>query len=154
MGEDYKVSSYKIVGIISSIFVILSMFIGGTMWISMNIANNTVAIKSLTDGQRRHEVLITKNAEIILQHARLLVLLESHSTKIDTLTTFMVKGPRFTAQDGMRHSERLKAIEEWITQAPPVWFREMFHEFKNAVNNRLDRMEANINSLRTQEITQ
>ena len=142
-----KSNPFKIVGLIVGVFAILSAFIGGTMWISMNIANNTVAITNLAAGQNRNEILISKNSEILMQHDRLLVVIEQHTRQLKTLTDFMTLGNRFTAKDGEQHARRIADIETWIKDAPPMWFREMFSDFKRTVNYRLDKMENAINSL-------
>ena len=137
-GVEEKISPFKIVGLISAIGVVLSLFIGGTMWVSMNMANNTVAIASLNRVQDRHEQMIEKNTEIIHQHDRLLVVLETHADQIATLTTFMTKGDRFTAEDGSRQAARIASLEAW---------RETFNAFKLDVGIKLNRIEITLTTI-------
>ena len=60
-------NTFKVVGLITSIVTIVAICVGAVTWISINMANNSVAILGLKEAQLRHETLISKNAEIISQ---------------------------------------------------------------------------------------
>lgn len=144
-GND-KTPTFKVVGLITGVFVMLSMFIGGTMWISMSITSNNAAIDALGKALARNEALVMKNSEIIHQHDRLLVVLEQHSKQLETLTDLITDNRSYvSAVEGERHEKRLDAIEEWMAKAPPAWFREMFNEFKTTVSDRLEKVDKLLN---------
>lgn len=105
-------SAFKVVSLLGSLFIILAGFIGAVTWVSVNMADNSVSITALEQGHLRHESLITKNAEIIQQHAQLLAILKEQGAAIATLNNFMTEGGRFTEADGRKLHDELQAVKD------------------------------------------
>lgn len=61
--------------------------------------------------------------------------------QVITLQKFADKGDRFTLRDWAAAEKRIEALktrvvkaETWITNAPPVWFRQQFIDLKSEVS--------------------
>ena len=59
--------------------------------------------------------------------------MESDIEKIDTFAGELSSN-RFTPSQGKELELRVHRLELWTTQAPPLWFREMFREFKTDIS--------------------
>jgi len=133
----------KIVGLIASVVAILACIIGAVTWISVNMANNAVSIEVLQQRQKRHETLITKNAEILNQHARLLSIIERQGDQLNVLNTFMTKGGRFTEQDGkILHDEVQKVKDRLqhyaVLETELSWIKESIARMETNISKRFD----------------
>ena len=138
-----SVGPFKIVGLITAVVTILSLFVGVVTWISSSMANNSVSIEALRNAQLRHEVLIGKNSEIIHQHAQLLAIIKEHSKSIDILTDFMTKGGRFTEQDGDVLRDQVLEVKEQlhsydVMSAELGWIKSSINRMELDLNKKLD----------------
>lgn len=146
---------FKIVGLIASIITTLAVFAGAVTWISIGMANNTVKIDSLNTGHKRHEMLITKNAEIIRQHAQLLAILDQHDSTLNVLTNFMVKGGRFTEADGKILHNELQTVKDRlqhyeVLETELEWIKESINRLETNIANRFDSLHKKLNISRTE----
>jgi len=105
-------TGFKVVGLIAAVVAILACFIGAVTWINTNMANNAISIQSLQSGHARHEVLISKNSEVLNQHAQLLAIIREQGKAIDVLTDFMTQGGRFTESDGIALSQEVQKVKD------------------------------------------
>jgi hypothetical protein len=79
--------------------------------------------------------------------ASLRVVIGHHDRDIVKLTRFMEKGDRFTQQDGQQLYRRVTELEQWTRRAPPMWFREMFNDFRDTVTQDVKDMGKQLNNL-------
>lgn len=140
-GDIKELLSFKVVAMVVSLLVALSIILGGAMWLSNTQANFAVAIAKNTDAianlQKTDETLHAKSVRqsmILRQHDQVLSVLNQHGAEIKALTDFMVKGDRYTLERGEAHEQRTSKIESWISEAPPDWFEANVRIVSEALN--------------------
>ena len=104
--------TFKVIGLVASIVTILACFIAAVTWISTGMAENSVSIKVLREGQLRNATLIVKNSEVSNQNRQLLTIIKQHAAEIESLNKFMTEGGRFTEQDGRVLHEELEGVKD------------------------------------------
>lgn len=93
--------------LISSIVIMITL-VGGLLWARAELENHATRIT-------RTEADIKKLDESV-----------AHSSD-----------SQFTAKEGDALENRVNRLELWTQSAPPLWFREMFKEFKSDVKDEI-----------------
>jgi len=137
--------SFKIVGLIAAVVSILAVFAGAVMYISANLADSTVKIKRMQEDHVRYEALIEKNAELLNQHAKLIVILTEHSKQIDVLTQFANRGDRFTAEDGRQLERELEEVKKQMNTYEVMrnelsWIKSSLQRLDQTISIKLDKL--------------
>jgi hypothetical protein len=139
-------SSYKIIGLIGSVVLVLSIFIGATTWVSIRVANNTIGVSGNKESIQRHEKLIADNSEIIRQHGRILSIIDQHESSLEILTAFMTKGGRFTESDGHILEVKLQEVKDQlkhyeVLEAELGWIKESMRRLEINMARRFDSLQ-------------
>jgi hypothetical protein len=134
---------YKVVGLIASIMAILACVIGAVTWASINMANNALAIKSLRQDHTRYEVLITKNAEVLAQHAELIGIITWQGDQLKVLNRFMTEGGRFTERDGAKLQDEMRDIKDRlqhyeVLETELSWIKKSISRMEVDIARRFD----------------
>jgi hypothetical protein len=144
--------SFKIVGLITSVLTILACFVAIVFWISTNMADNSVSIRTLQEQAQRHEILISKNSEILLQHAQLIAIIDQHESSLNILTNFMTQGGRFTDEDGKALHDELQTVKDRlqhyeILETELAWIKKSIANLEKDLENNFDKLSKQLESL-------
>jgi hypothetical protein len=151
MEEKKNGTSFKVFGLIASIATVLAIFIGATTWVSINVANNAVSIGTLKETVKRHEILISNNAEILLQHAQLLAILRHHGNRLDIFENFMTQGGRFTEAEGHMLENKLQEVEKRlqhyaVLETELSWIKESMRRLETNMAQRFDTLHKKLDA--------
>jgi hypothetical protein len=157
MAEKKNGITFKIVGLIVSIVVVLAIFIGAVSSVSINMANNTISIGALKEDIQRHENLISDNAIILRQHAQLLAILDQHESSLDILTDFMTQGGRFTEADGHLLENKLQAVEKQLQHYEVLerelsWIKDSMRRLETDMARRFDSLQKKLDTHRKNDV--
>lgn len=76
------------------------------------------------------------------------VQLKNHEKEINRLTEFAEKGDRFTSKEGEILVKRIEKLEEQVVSAPPIWFQNLFNNFKVEIKEQVNSLENEVINLR------